>query len=1151
MLTRRRLSATAASLALLLSAGAARAQEEAVDGLKTPERVTAGASTSDQFLGQLAPDGKRLYLVSNRSIANEVLWLDVEKGTMKSLFDEGAETTWPRVSPDGKRLLYLSFRERASGGVCIRDLPDGTDWRCLDEPGGAIQAEWISDSRIALVARASVQGDLHLLEVAVPEKGKPLSAKTLLERNLASPAISPDGRWLVYVPMERYAQSVGSGFAARAGARLEAVRLESPQQPPVPIAIDLPGLCGQPSFSRDGSFLYFTQFLDDTNRDGVIDASDNGVLFRLPFQSAADDAPQKAAAGFAEQLTDGRRNCQYPIPGATELVATCSRRDGLDVFRLPLAGMVPTEWPNQRLWDEIDIASRREEQLLFYRHLLGRESVTRQKRRALVRLVLLHLELDQFAAAELYARHLNELADPTNPGMGRPLSVLVAHRKARNSRDQAGARFVEKARELFAELEPRPEEKKAALALGHFVRSEIADDLGDQELARRELESVRPEEQTSQAVFHVFYLRADAFYRSVDDRDGLVRTLRKFATHATLEKEDRCDYARALVRAATRGLSAEEADRQLEKEQAGVDPDSELGFALELGRAGLAIRNDDPPKDVREGLAKLYKKQTRQDRRRAVVLDAVQRAAAYDAERVIEGLSLLYLEDVPANSVERRAAVRLYQRATEGRAYRRLAKGRADKALEFFDAVVNKTGSYESLVEWLTLRLEAGATPEQLLAELDGRVQGKGSKALHNVAEAFLIAAGLPKLQGEAHAAAVEKATKVLKSTWSSFSKDRVAQGIYGEVLHQGFLRTGDLALAQRASNHYLVALDRARQSPRHLAAILGQLGMLNEAVGNWRIALGYLDEREKMPFLDDATSLAVKLARARVLLHVEKEEQAAKVADAALKLVDQTPKLAEYRLVSLDRAALYHLAAGHFARAVELYEEELPLLEGLPGPDGARNRLAVRLAHAAASMGAGKPQQTLDDSTVVDHGLADPSLLPALSWPHSTPEKVLRAYKLIASGLRAKSQAMLGQADAALRSLTERRGLFEAQLQETEREEDARALALVDAQLADGWRERGNLPAAAASVGNALQGTDAVLTKTGATVDTDQLRVLWLASDLQTASKVPAPADLGKRLREAHQATVDRRDPAMRGYLRWLEVYLAIVGGAEPAAAK
>jgi hypothetical protein len=1146
-------SATAAALALLLAAGAARAQEEeATDGLRTPERITVGASSSDQFLGQLAPDGKRVYLVSNRNIANEVLWLDVNSGSMKRLFDEGAETTWPRVSADGKRLLYVSFRDRASGQLCLRDLPEGGERRCLDEPGGAIQAEWISPTRIALVSRASIQGDLHLLEVTVGEKGTPLASRPLLERNLASPAITPDGRWLVYVPMERYAERVGSGFAARAGSRLEAVRLDQPDKV-WPMAIDLPGLCGQPVFSRDGRFLYFTQFLDDSNRDGVIDAADNGVLFRVPFQGDAADAPVKAAAAFAEQLTDGRRNCQYPAPAAADLVATCSRRDGLDVFKLPLEGMVPSEWPNQRLWDEIDTASRREEQLLFYRHLLGRETVTRQRRRALVRLVLLHLEVDQFAAAELYARRLNELADPTNPGMGRPLGFLVAHRQARNGRDQAGSRFVEKARGYFAELAPKPEEKKAALALGHFVRSEIADDLGDKALARQELEAVKPEEQTSQAVFHVFYLRADAFYRSVGDREGLVSTLRKFATHATLEKEDRCDYARAMVRAMTRGVPAEAADQALAKEQAaGVDADSELGFALELGRAVLAIRNDDPSKEVREALAKIYKKQTRQDRRRAVVLDAVQRASALDAERVIEGLSLLYLEDVPAGSVERRAAVRLYQRATEGRAYRRLAKGRADKALEFFDAVVNKTGSYESLVEWLTLRLEGGATPELLLAELDKRPAKKGSQALRNVAEAFLIANSLPALDGEAHAKAIEKALAALKSTWSELRKDRVAQAIYGEVLHQGFLRSGDVAAAQRASNHYLVALDRARQSPRQMAAILGQLGMLHEQVGNWRIALGYLDEREKMPFLDDPTSLAVRLSRARVLLHVEREEQAAKVAEAALALVEKTPKLAEYRLIALDRAALYSLAAGRFARAVELYGQELPLLAGLPGPGGARNRLAVRLAHAAAAMGAGAPQQTLDDLAEVDRGLADPTLLPTLRWPHSTPEKVLRSYKLIASGLRAKSQAMLGQAEQAQRSLEERRALFEAQLKETEREEDARALALVDAQLADAARDRGDWPAAGMWIGKALQGADGVLTKTGATVDADGLRVLWLASDIKTANEAPVPiVDLARRLREAHQATVQRKDPAMRGYQRWLEVYLAIIGGAEAAGAK
>ena len=56
----------------------------------------------------------------------------------------------------------------------------------------------------------------------------PLTARTLFERNLTSPAVSPDGRWLVYVPVERYAERVGPGFAARAAERLEAVRLDRP-----------------------------------------------------------------------------------------------------------------------------------------------------------------------------------------------------------------------------------------------------------------------------------------------------------------------------------------------------------------------------------------------------------------------------------------------------------------------------------------------------------------------------------------------------------------------------------------------------------------------------------------------------------------------------------------------------------------------------------------------------------------------------------------------------------------------------------------------------------------------------------------------------------------------------------------------------------
>src|SRR5690606_8736349 len=127
---------------------------------------------------------------------------------------------------------------------------------------------------------------------------------------------------------------------ARAAPRLEAVRLDRPGTP-VPLSLDLPGMTGQPAFSRDGEALYFVQFFSDTNHDGLLDASDHGVLFRVPFPAQADDAPLQAAAALPLQITDSGWNCQYPAPAAQKLIATCARRRKLDIYELPLDGEVP------------------------------------------------------------------------------------------------------------------------------------------------------------------------------------------------------------------------------------------------------------------------------------------------------------------------------------------------------------------------------------------------------------------------------------------------------------------------------------------------------------------------------------------------------------------------------------------------------------------------------------------------------------------------------------------------------------------------------------------------------------------------------------------------------------------------------------------
>jgi len=341
MLRRRRRGRVALALALglafaLLAARArsARAQDdEPDDDLRLPERLTVGVA--DDLLGQLSGDGQTLYYVSNRNTTNQLFAQTLADGRARQLFDDDADVTWPRISPDGKWLLYISFGERAAGQLCVRSLPEGGARRCLEDPSAALQAEWIDGTHIALLSRQSIEGDLRLLDVTLSAT---LSARPLLDRNLTSPTLSPDGRWLIYVPVERYVESVGPAFAAHAGPRLEAVLLGS-SKPPTPIDLDLPGQVGQPAFARDGRSLYVVQFFSDSNHDGVIDAADHGVLFRVPI-SLSGDAP---TVGVPEQLTDTSWNCQYPAPAADRLITTCSQDKDLDVYALPLDGEVPQQ----------------------------------------------------------------------------------------------------------------------------------------------------------------------------------------------------------------------------------------------------------------------------------------------------------------------------------------------------------------------------------------------------------------------------------------------------------------------------------------------------------------------------------------------------------------------------------------------------------------------------------------------------------------------------------------------------------------------------------------------------------------------------------------------------------------------------------------
>ncbi|HEY3595237.1 MAG TPA: hypothetical protein VGL13_15230, partial [Polyangiaceae bacterium] len=820
--------------------------------MKRPSRITVGIN--DQFLGQLAPDGKKLYFVSNRETRKEIYAQDIEEGRAKVVFDEGSDVTWPRVSPNGKSLLYISFRDQATGQLCIRDLPDGENRRCLADSPTAIEAEWIDDKRIALVGRPSIAGDLRVSEVTVAGT---LTGRILFQHNWTSPAVSRDGRWLVYVPLDRVTKHVGPGFAARAAGRLEVVPLDGSAEPQ-PIVIDLPGMTSQPVFGRDGRTLYFVQFLSDSNHDGVIDASDHGVLFRMPFPSD----PKAPAQPL--QLTDSAANCQYPAPAAKRLIATCAHGQTLDIYELPLEGEVPSDWTDERLRAEAELTTRRQDTLLIDRYRLARETSNTERRMTIMRLLMNHLELDEFQAAEFYAQKMRTFHDPSTRGIIQPLLALVQQRSARNDveRGRTIDTFADDARARMDRLKDEAKDTPVARVLNHVVRSEIADTVGDKSVARAELEAAVIDESTPREALQLYFARADALYRELDDREALVSVCLRLAALSSLAPGEQLDFARAATRAMVRGLTQDEADALLARAREGESGDTEYGFALDLARAVRAIRDEGPAREVRARLTALYDGQKRTDRKRAIVLDAVQRAADAGADSLIEALSSRYVDDVPPGTDERRRAERLYRRAMLGRAYRRMAKGHLPEARADFEAVFHRTGALEAAVGLIDLRLRQGENPDAIQADL-AKDADRGAQVATFV-KAYLIARKLPSLDTEQHAVAVAEARALLRGSWGALKDKAPARALFGSIMHEAYLRTGELAAAETANSHYMVALELVQRDPRNQAMVLGQMGLLNTEVGNYRIALGYLQQRARLPFNGDAEELAVRLATAK-----------------------------------------------------------------------------------------------------------------------------------------------------------------------------------------------------------------------------------------------------------------------------------------------
>ena len=94
--------------------------------LTSTEAVQLTNGPSYDYQPDCSPDGKRILYVSYQKDAMELWLLDLATGTRKPLTSGGAVNVEPRWSPDGKKIVWVSTEYNQRFHIFIADFSDGT-----------------------------------------------------------------------------------------------------------------------------------------------------------------------------------------------------------------------------------------------------------------------------------------------------------------------------------------------------------------------------------------------------------------------------------------------------------------------------------------------------------------------------------------------------------------------------------------------------------------------------------------------------------------------------------------------------------------------------------------------------------------------------------------------------------------------------------------------------------------------------------------------------------------------------------------------------------------------------------------------------------------------------------------------------------------
>jgi CHAT domain-containing protein/Tol biopolymer transport system component/Tfp pilus assembly protein PilF len=291
--------------------------------INRPEQITFEAAPV--LYAAVSHDGKWLAYASGREDFAD-LWVrsaDPELVVVpRRLTDDPAHESAPAFSLDGQYLAYVGTSHDSKGDIYLLDLKEeGAESKRLTDRDTADGAPCFAPDGKTLYFHQSRAGENGRRIVALDLEKWDEGAKRVegLGGDGAFPAVSPDGQQLAFV-----------SFHSDPGGDLFFLDLSSSEVLPLTSGSQRDLF---PTWSPDGSYIYFARFALDTDRDGAVTLRDNAAIYRIRSQD-------RNVRAFP--LTSAASSSFQPMVTATNLLFLSSRGDVSNVWTLPLDGTIPS-----------------------------------------------------------------------------------------------------------------------------------------------------------------------------------------------------------------------------------------------------------------------------------------------------------------------------------------------------------------------------------------------------------------------------------------------------------------------------------------------------------------------------------------------------------------------------------------------------------------------------------------------------------------------------------------------------------------------------------------------------------------------------------------------------------------------------------------